>query len=71
MKHATSAGAPKRFMGMEASDSFSASLPAGWFWRNSSVSMGPGAMALTVMPYSASSSAQVWVQPTSALLAAE
>ena len=49
----------------------SASLPAGRVARNISVSIGPGATALTVMPYSASSSAQVRVQPTSALLAAE
>ena len=66
-----SAGAPRRFIGTEANARFSASLPAGRVARNISVSIGPGATALTVMPYSASSSAQVRVQPTSALLAAE
>ena len=63
---ATSAGAPRRFIGTEA-NALSASLPAGRVARNISVSIGPGATALTVMPYSASSSAQVRVQPTSAL----
>ena len=71
MAAATSAGAPRRFIGTEANARFSASLPAGRVARNISVSIGPGATALTVMPYSASSSAQVRVQPTSALLAAE
>ena len=57
-------------MGMVERIRRSSSPPTGRVWRNSSVSIGPGATALTVMPSGASSSAQVRVTPTSALFAA-
>ncbi|KAG1522885.1 hypothetical protein G6F51_014571 [Rhizopus arrhizus] len=71
MAAATSAGVPRRFMGTAASARVSPSLPAGRVARNISVSIGPGATALAVTPYSANSSAQGRGQPTSAFLAAE
>ena len=47
-----------------------ATSAAGIAFMKSSVSIAPGATALTVMPYSAKSKAQVRVQPMMALLAA-
>src|SRR3546814_11954213 len=55
---ATSAGAPKRPMGMDDRAFLAASLPSGWAERNTSVYMGPGNTALTGMPSGASFSGQ-------------
>src|SRR5260370_876832 len=55
---AISSARPRRPMGTIARERISPSLPGGLFSRNSSVSIGPGATALTVMPVVANSNAQ-------------
>lgn len=52
MVAAISSGVPRRFIGISDRKRRSASLPAGVLSRNISVSIGPGATALTVMPVS-------------------
>src|SRR5690348_3353276 len=74
MKYATAAamssGLPMRFMGMRAIWARVAGLSGGLFLFHISVSVGPGPTALTVMPFSASSSAQLRVIAASPALAA-
>ena len=67
---AISSGFPNLFIGIAERVSFSAFDPTGLALRNNSVSVGPGATAFTVMPCSANSSAQVFVNPIKAHFAA-
>jgi len=67
---AISSGFPRRRIGIIDRNRSSASLPAGVLRRNISVSIGPGATALTVMPVCASSMAQVRVRLFTAAFAA-
>src|SRR5690606_2799944 len=67
---ATSAGVPMRCTGMLARIFSVCGAPGGLTRSNSSVAMGPGPIALTVMPSAAVSSAQVRVMPSRPALVA-
>ncbi|MEZ5305034.1 MAG: hypothetical protein R3F11_30970 [Verrucomicrobiales bacterium] len=67
---ATSRGSSVRAIGMPLMYRWRLSLPGGLLVLKSSVAIGPGATAFTVMPSLASSSAQLRVKLISAVFAA-
>ena len=68
---ATSSGVPMRPTAMLLRMRSVCGAPSGLLWRNSSVAMGPGPMALTVIPSRPSSMASVRVMPIIPALVAE